>query len=99
MRALYDSQAHAMYIDVVEPPADAVAGADSDAYPVLVHFDHGDRIVGVEILYADAGADQDLIAALRRHDLPVEAILSARDVALRNPDCPVVVEVGQRLAA
>ncbi len=33
MRALYDSGAHAMYIDVVDPPHEGPRGTDVDGYP------------------------------------------------------------------
>jgi len=80
MRALYDSEAHAMYIHLVDPPYEGPAGADDAGYPVLVEFDPDDRIVGVQILSADDHPDAAVVTALERFGLDVVGILAARDL-------------------
>jgi uncharacterized protein YuzE len=99
MRALYDSEAHAMYIHLVDPPYEGPAGADDAGYPVLVEFDPGDRIVGVQILSADDHPDAAVVTALERFGLDVVGILAARDAALRAPDREVTLTLGESLAA
>jgi uncharacterized protein YuzE len=99
MRALYDSEAHAMYIHLVDPPYEGPAGADDAGYPVLVEFDPDDRIVGVQILSADDHPDAAVVAALERFGLDVVGILAARDAALRAPDREVTLTLGESLAA
>ena len=99
MRALYDSEAHAMYIDVVDPPHEGPRGTDADGYPVNVDVDSGERIVGVEILDADDTPDDTVVAVLARFGLDAVGILAARDAALRAPDREVTLPVGASLAA
>ena len=99
MRALYDSEAHAMHIHLVDPPYEGPAGADDAGYPVLVEFAPDDRIVGVQILYADDHPDAAAAAALARFGLDVVGILAARDAALRAPDREVTLTLGRSLAA
>jgi uncharacterized protein YuzE len=99
MRALYDSEAHAMYIHLVDPPYEGPAGADDAGYPVLVEFDPDDRIVGVQILSADDYPDAAVVTALERFGLDVVGILAARDAALRAPDREVTLTLGESLAA
>jgi uncharacterized protein YuzE len=99
MRALYDSEAHAMYIHLVDPPYEGPAGADDAGYPVLVEFDPDDRIVGVQILSADDHPDAAVVTALERFGLDVVGILAARDAALRAPDREVTLTLGESLAA
>jgi uncharacterized protein YuzE len=91
MRALYDSEAHAMWIDVVDPPATTGAGADLDAYPVLPHFDVDDRLVGVEILNADDLPEAQILQALEGVDLDLPTLLASWRAALAAPDREVVV--------
>jgi uncharacterized protein YuzE len=99
MRALYDSEAHAMYIHLVDPPYEGPAGADDAGYPVLVEFDPDDRIVGVQILSADDHPDAAVVTALERFGLDVVGILAAHDAALRAPDREVTLTLGESLAA
>ncbi len=91
MRALYDSEAHAMWIDIVDPPADAGAGADTQAYPVLPHYDADDRLVAVELLYADTLPEGQIVNALGGLDLDTPTLLAAWRAGLAAPDREVVV--------
>ncbi len=90
MRALYDSEAHAMWIDVLDPPSATSTGADDDAYPVLVHYDD-DRLIGVEILCADDLPESQIVNALAGLDLDVPSVLAAWRAGLAAPDRHVAV--------
>ncbi|MBL6633517.1 MAG: DUF2283 domain-containing protein [Actinomycetota bacterium] len=91
MKALYDSEAHAMYIDVVDPPCWAGGGADDDSYPVLHHYDEDDRLVGVEILSADTLPEAQIVSALAGLELDVATVVASWRAALAAPDREVVV--------
>lgn len=86
-----------MFIDVVDPPAETGAGADADAYPVLLHYDFDDRLVGVEILYADKLPESQIVEALKGLDLDVPTVIASWRAALAAPDREVFI--GPVLAA
>ena len=88
-----------MYIDVADPPHERLVATDDVGYPVNVDLDANQRVVGVEILYADDTTDDAVIAVLDRFGLDPVGILAARDAALRAPDREVTLTVGESLAA
>ena len=90
MRALYDSEAHAMWIDVVDPPSETVDGADDDTYPVLPHYDD-DRLIGIELLSADTLPEAQIVSALTGLPLDIPTLLAAWRAGLAAPDREVVV--------
>lgn len=91
MRALYDSEAHAIWIDVVDPPRPTGAGADDANYPVLPHFDGDAVLVGVEILNADDLPESQVVEALTGLDLDIPTLLASLRAGLAAPDREVVV--------
>jgi uncharacterized protein YuzE len=97
MKALYDSEAHAMWIDVVDPPSEMAGGADDAAYPVLTHYDNRERLIGVEILYADKLPESQIVEALKGVDLDVPTVIASWRAALAAPDREVFI--GPVLAA
>ena len=100
MRAVYDSEAHAMYIDVVDPPhCDDNWVIDSAADQLFLHVDDHDRIVGIEVLDAD---DVDT-ALLRRfvgtRGLDADQVIAAHAAALRAQDQAVTLVFDRLYAA
>lgn len=91
MKALYDSQAHAIWIDVVDSPSRTASGADDETYPVLPHYDNDDRLIGVEILYADDLPESQVVEALGGLDVDVPSLLAAWHAGVAAPDREVVV--------
>lgn len=100
MRALYDSEAHAMYIDVVDPPHEADNWVDESLEDqFFVHVDERDRVVGIEVL----DADDIVIAVLKRlaarRGLDADQVITAHGAALGVPDRMVTLTFGERAAA
>ena len=91
MRALYDSEAHAIHIDLSDPPHQQPSWADSHAYPVLPHYDADDRLVAVELLYADTLREAEVVEALTGLPLDIPTLLAAWRAGLAAPDREVVV--------
>lgn len=91
MRALYDSQAHAIRIDLTEPPLERRSWADSKTYPILPHYDAHDRLIGVEILYADTLSEREVVDALGGLDVDLPTLLAAWRAGVAAPDREVVV--------
>lgn len=98
MRAEYDSQAHALFIAVVEGEWDP-APVDDISDAVFVHRDTDGRPVGIEVLAADATSDREVIAAAEACGIPGERVLAARDAALRAHDQAVELTFPGSLAA
>ncbi len=97
MRALYDSEAHAIRIDLTDPPYDKASWVDSRAYPVLPHYDADDALVAVEMLYADTLDEAEVVQALTGLPLDTPSLLAAWRAGLAAPDREVVV--GPAIAA
>jgi len=91
VRALYDSEAHAIWIDVVDPPAETGSGADSDTYPILPHYDADDVLIAIEMLYADTLDEAEVVQALTGLPLDIPSLLAAWRAGLAAPDREVVV--------
>ncbi|MFM8827896.1 MAG: hypothetical protein ACKOGE_01230 [Actinomycetota bacterium] len=91
MRALFDSEAHAVRIDLVDPPHEAASWADSNTYPILPHYDADDRLIAVEILYADTLSEEEVVTALTGLDLDIPTLLAAWRAGVAAPDREVVV--------
>ena len=91
MKALYDSEAHAMWIDVVDPPSETVDGADDDTYPILPHYDDRGRLIGIELLCADTLPETRIASALTGLPLDIPTLLAAWRAGLAAPDREVVV--------
>lgn len=94
MRALYDSEADALRIDLedtrVEHVEDVAAGASAGIA--------GDRVVGLELLGAREGVEAPIAAAAARYGLDREAPICAAAArsALAAPGRVVMLEVGAR---
>lgn len=95
MRALYDSEADALQIDLEDEHVEHVEEVEGGAAVGLA----GDHVVGVEVLGARAGIDEPLAAAAERYGLDREALEAAGRSALAAPDRLVVLEVGARALA
>lgn len=91
MKALYDSEAHAMWIDVVDPPCETAGSADDEKYPVIAHYGTDDRLVGVEILYADRLPESQVLDALAALAVDVPSVIAAWHAGVAAPDREVVV--------
>lgn len=93
IRALYDTEAGALAIDLEEPAGQAVHG--SEAIPGLIVAQAADgRVVSVETLDPGASDLEDrLIAASGRFGLDSATLIAAARAALAVPDREVSVEV------
>ena len=96
MKAVYDSKANALSIDLVSQRY--WEGSEKVTSTVNVAF-AGDKPVNVELLFPDLGIDEPLRAAAERFDLDAEALIAAARAAIAAPDREVTVEVGVRIAA
>ncbi|MBM3665113.1 MAG: hypothetical protein FJW92_04910 [Actinobacteria bacterium] len=92
MKALHDSEAHARWIDVVDPPGETVDGADDDTFPILPHYDDHDRLIGIELLGADTVPEAQIVDALTDLDLDIPTLLAAWRAGPAAPDREVMVD-------
>ena len=100
MRAIYDSRARALYIDVVDPPHESDNWVDeSAADQFFVHVDAHDRVVGIEVLDADDIDERTLRQLVGRRGLDPDQVLTALGAALGVPDREVTLAFGCRVAA
>ena len=97
MKALYDSEARALSIDLEEPTGQAVHGEEIDGLVVALAADG--RVVSIEALDPGAGLDAHLTAAADRFGLDGGALGAAARAALAVPDREVELLVGARTAA
>jgi len=91
VRALYDSEAHAIWIDVIDPPATTGVGADDDTYPTLPHYDTDDRLIAVELLRAETLSEEKVVTALTGLGPRHPTLLAAWRAGVAAPDREVVV--------
>ncbi|HEX5763286.1 MAG TPA: hypothetical protein VFY04_09220 [Solirubrobacterales bacterium] len=96
MKAVYDSKANALSIDLVSRRH--WEGSEEVTSTVNVSFADGEP-ANVELLYPDLGIDEPLRAAADRFDLDAEALIATARAAIAAPDREVTVEVGVRAAA
>ncbi len=97
MKADFDSQANALWIDLI--PFDREAYNEEIDYRCRVSFDSSDRPTGVEVLYLDEPYDDFLRTAAQRFDLDAEALIGIARAAVAAPDREVTLHVGVRATA
>ncbi len=97
MKADYDSQANALWIDLIQ--ADHEAYNEEIDYRCRVSFDSSDRPVGVEALFLDQPYEAFLRTAAERFDLDVEALIGIARAAVAAPDREVTLHLGVRATA
>lgn len=95
MRALYDSEADALQIDLDDVPVDHVEDVGNGAAVSLA----GETAVGLELLGAREGIEAPIAEAASRYGLDREALEAAARSALAAPDRVVVLAVAAKALA
>lgn len=96
MKADYDSDAHALSIDLID--ASRWEGSEGVGKRVNVAFADG-KPANVELLYPDLGFEEPLRTAAERFGLDGEALIAAAQAAIAAPDRVVTLDVAVRASA
>jgi hypothetical protein len=95
MRAVYDSKANAMSIDLVARPHWEYCEKVGDRVNVAIA---DGRPVNVEFLYPTRGIEEALGGAAERYGLDAEALIATARAALAAPDRTVTVDIAVQTA-